>query len=33
MRELFSLLLDLLPASLGFCAVFGIVFALWYFLG
>ena len=33
MRELFGLLLDLLPASLGLCVVFGIAFALWYFLG
>lgn len=33
MREFFGLLLDLLPASLGFLAVLGIVFALWYFLG
>lgn len=33
MRELFDLLLDLLPASIGFLAVFGLAFALWYFLG
>ena len=33
MRELFDLLLDLLPASIGFLAVFGLAFALWYLLG